>query len=389
MEIIIGKPIVKDDTLSSCVMLDGIQKKLFYKVDSDVVQYAVSDRCDGFLVSILPLAMIRAKKFGTVNIKCEAPVSQRLYHQLKYLYIPTLSRNISYYGEVNIDAEVIDEPLQQGNGVATGISGGVDSSYTVAKYTANDLGRFKLTYGVYFNWYGYQPEAEAILRNKTNRICDECGLNYMCIESNICKELYHKAYAPVIHNVFIGAILSFSKLFSVYYYSSTVGAEDFYFSEKDAAYYDWLNLMCFSTDNTLFLSSGMETTRIDKVEYITDAPFTYNNLSVCLSEVQNSANCGRCAKCTRTLTELDALQKLHLYKKVFDIDVYNQDKDYHWSYVILKAKGGDTFSREIIEKYKQSGRKIPMSAYIEAFKKWVKRGFTTENKQREKVEDLI
>ncbi|WP_319475410.1 hypothetical protein [Marispirochaeta aestuarii] len=223
---------------------------------------------------------------------------------------------------------------------------------------------------------------------KTRKITEECGLTYLNIKSNICLALYQAAHAPIVPSVFLGAALALQKLFSTYYYSSAIKASQFSMNEADAAYYDLLNVHCLSSDSLSFYSSGIEVTRMDKIRYIADIDFVQKNLSVCLSPDQNGNNCGKCAKCTRTMAELEVIDKLVNFSRVFNIDSFWKNPGYHWGYVLLKSKT-DVFCREIICEYKKTGRKLPLQAYLSRIQKWIERGFTTRNKQRIKVEEII
>ena len=392
----IGKPAISTAEgkarLTAAVTCGEERREFYYEADAKYADAFVTERSDAFLLPLLPKAMMEARKDRDLEIVCEAPVTRSLYHQLVNQYIPILSREISYYEPVRVTAETAEEALENEKAVGTGISGGVDSSYTIAKYMNPGEGSYRLTHGIFFNigiYGGYDSASEKRLEAKAEAIAADTGIEYLCVKSNTCKDLYGKAHAPIVPTVFMGAVLSLQKLFSVYYYSSGFSAEEMHFDETDAAYYDWLNVMLFSTENTRFYSSGLEASRLDKVRLIKDYPFTYRHLSVCLKEDQQDGNCGRCAKCTRTMAELEAVGALEQYREVFDVEQFRADPAYHWGYIILKSWGKDAFCSDVIREYKKTGKKLPVSAYVGAAKKWIKRGGTTKNKAREKVEDRV
>lgn len=394
MELLIGKPVVEiaggKAKITAAVSYGEKCWELFYELEERLARALTADRADGFLVPVLPMALMAAREDKELRIVCESPVSRQLLHQLRSFYIPALCKNISYYESVEIAAGATEERLESMGAVGTGISGGVDSSYTIARYMDPPAPLYKLTHGIFFNigiYGGYDSESEHVLEAKAEKIARDTGIEYLCIRSNVCKELYGKAHAPVVPFVFMGAVLALQRLFSVYYYSSGFSAEEFEFSDADAAYFDMLNVQGFSTENLRFYSSGLEASRLEKVKYIVDFPFTYDNLSVCLTEDQHSGNCGRCAKCTRTMAELECAGALERYKNVFDLSDFRNNPAYHWGYVILKAWGNDHFCSHILADYKAGGHKLPWQAYWGALQKWAKRGFTTQNKKREKVEN--
>lgn len=400
MQITIGKPYIEEskragaDFTRLCCDIKGVQEDvltLWYEVPAGYKAYLCTERSDGFLVAILPFAMIRSKPDDPARVVCEQLVSEKLYHQLTKYYIPVLADSISYYSRVIIQAETTAEPLGNSGGVGTGVSGGVDSSYTIAKYMNDANPSFRLTHGVYYEmgmYGGFDSDTEKRMRQLTHDIAEECKLSFLCVKSNTCLALYKGAHAPIVPSIFMGTALALQKLFSVYYYSSAFTAEQFEMNEADAAYFDLLNVHCFTSNGLSFYSSGIEATRLEKVKFITDFTFTHRYLTVCLSADQKNGNCGRCAKCTRTMAELETIGKLDEYRNVFDVDAFRREPGYHWGYVLLKSKT-DNFCKEVIDAFKSSGRKLPLAAYTSCFHKWVKRGFTSNNRQRQKVEELI
>lgn len=395
MQIRIGNPYIikkKDGETALCADIEGCGEAftLWYSVAEEYSQYLCTERSDAFLIALLSWAMMRSSESEPVNIISDVPVSEQLYHQITQYYIPVLTSNISYFSPVKITAYVTAEVLPCSNAVGTGISGGVDSSYTVAKYLNCENPSYRLTHGVYFNmgmYGGMDSTSELALQRKVLTITEQTGLKLLKVTSNTCVQLYGKAHAPIVPSVFSGTVLALQKLFSVYYYSSGFTAADFEMNEADAAYYDLLNVHCFTTPNTTFYSSGVEATRMEKVKFITNAAFTYKNLSVCLSVDQTKGNCGRCAKCTRTMAELEVIGKLDLYSDVFDVQAFRADPGYHWGYVLLKSRN-DLFCREILEKYRAAGHRLSPRVYWACLKKWVARGFTSQNRKREKVENI-
>ena len=61
----------------------------------------------------------------------------------------------------------------------------------------------------------------------------------------------------------------------------------------------------------------------------------HQNLQVCTRE---GKNCGTCAKCSRTLVELDALDALADFKNVFDLSKYNKTRTLQIGYAIANFK---------------------------------------------------
>jgi hypothetical protein len=395
MKIFLSKPYTLNNNgkirLISDIKTDNDEFSLWYEVEEKYAQYLVTERCDPFVLVLLPWIMMKANKIQQkVILECEGRISAKLLHQLSHYYIPVLSGAIPYYSAIQVNAEEDVRKLPCAEAVGTGISCGVDSSYTIAKYKDNPLQTYRLTHVVYNNigtYGGFQSEAEIKLQDKTRQIAQDTGLEYIIMTSNVCLTLYNAAHAPIVPAVFHSVVLALQKLFSIYYYSSAFVAKDFNLNEADAAYYDLLNVHCFSTENTLFYSSGIELTRLKKLDYIADISFVQDNLFVCLN-TNKGYNCGNCAKCTRTMAELEILGKLNKFGKVFDVDAFRKNEGYHWGYVLLKSKS-DRFCKEITKLYLLKNKYFSIKIILSAFIKWIKRGFTTENRNRKHVENEI
>ncbi|MCQ4272935.1 hypothetical protein NA655_18050 [Pseudomonas kuykendallii] len=63
----------------------------------------------------------------------------------------------------------------------------------------------------------------------------------------------------------------------------------------------------FSDERLEVIHDGCEVGRIDKVEALAADPLALAHLRVCWERVEGSYNCGRCEKCLRTMTSLEAL----------------------------------------------------------------------------------
>lgn len=396
MNIRVGKPYLEEHstTVRLCSDIYEDKKKiktLWYEVKKQYAQYLCNEIVDAFVTAILPWCLIKAGKRKALQITSEGFISERLKLQLVRYLIPTLVKHISYYGNVEICIKSKNITFASAFAVGTGISGGVDSSYSIASTMNADCSSFKLTHGVCGNigiYNGFNSKAQKNLEKKCRKIAEEAGIEFVVIKSNVCVDIYKKAHAPVVPFVFMSMILAMQKLFRVYYFSSAFTVKEFEMNEADAAYFDILTTQYLGTNSLTFYSSGMEASRLEKVHYISAFPFTYQNLSVCLNVKEDGTNCGKCAKCTRTMAELYVIGKLELYRNVFDIEAFLRHPGYHWGYILLKSRS-DAFCKEIVDKYKENGERFPISVYLSCVQKWFLRGFTTRNRRREKVERSI
>lgn len=111
-----------------------------------------------------------------------------------------------------------------------------------------------------------------------------------------------------------------------------VGIPDKQFSIKQcdtgSAHYEAFTASMLSTESTDFYITGLEKTRLEKVDFISKFPITYDNLNVCY---YGENNCGHCEKCVRTQFELMALGKLELYKNVLIFRNFTETRTNIWT----------------------------------------------------------
>ena len=88
--------------LCSDVNLHSENHQLWYETSLEYAKYFSQDRLDAFVVNLLLYAM--QHKYA---IKCEAPMSERLYYQLNEYLIPSISSNIAEYSSIKIEADLI------------------------------------------------------------------------------------------------------------------------------------------------------------------------------------------------------------------------------------------------------------------------------------------
>ena len=151
----------------------------------------------------------------------------------------------------------------------------------------------------------------------------------------------------------LGCVLALQKLFSKYYFASGLPFDGSHIDESDTAFYDILNVQCFSNENISFYCSGIETTRLEKIKYISNFKETYNWLNVC---VIDESNCGKCEKCIRTMTALDSIGCLKRYINVFDVDEFYKNKSKYMVNILEynREKLKHNLYQEIIDEYKKS-----------------------------------
>lgn len=312
-------------TLSTEIDIDDDKKEVFVSVENEYGKFLSPERADYALIGMLAYAMRHGH-----DIICEVPVTEELLYNIREILIPTLVHSDSRGYHVNIQAEIAP-PLDKlqfsktvRGGVGTGISFGVDSSYSILKHYNTDYPSQNLTHLCIFN------NGSFVLSDSSNRkkvfehaeiVAKELNLPLLKVESNVRTFIEQKhSHSHTYKDALI--IYALQKLWRVYYYGSTYSFAQFSLAENlhtDPAHFEPFLFDCFSTSKLRIIPSGSEGDRDDKVSFIADNPIVQKYLHVCVKE---PFNCGRCVKCLRTLLELDALDKLDNFRESFDIDDY-------------------------------------------------------------------
>lgn len=357
--------------ISSVITINGLKKNLFFETSLKNEKFLCDERSDSFLIALLITAMTDG-----VDIKVEQPVSSRLLYGIKTILMPALIIMNSNLKAVNIDCVTTSEKCNIFPGVATGLSGGVDSFYSILKHLEDDIpSSERLTHLLSFNsgsfGYTYEtslPVYESHLR-KIKKIGEQLGLEIVSVSSNI-KEFMNLAFEQVSSFCHMATALSIQKLLKYYYYASGTAYSEFGLNYLDVSLYDLLNDRALSTESTEVITHGSLAKRIEKVEYISNYSIVQKNLNVCLEPIINPKNgqiinCSHCDKCIRTMTAIDIVSELDKFSDVFDVKLYNENIGNYWGRMIYKRlRMKDEFVIENMKYSKTVHYKIPYRSYL-------------------------
>lgn len=81
----------------------------------------------------------------------------------------------------------------------------------------------------------------------------------------------------------------------------------------------------YSSYNMRIRHRDYELSRIEKIKIVSQWDVAFNNFRVCLANVPDRLNCGKCEKCVRTMTELTALGLLHKTKAFVEDEIMPED----------------------------------------------------------------
>ena len=185
-------------------------------------EYLCFERADAFLVNLLLYAME-----NNADIECKCDISERLYYQLTEYLIPSISSNIGKYHSISLIGSLSNEQLPSAYACGTGISGGVDSLYTILKHIGrND--NHNLTHLVFCNAgtngdFGGDSARETYYERKAylQGFANDFHLPMVSVDTNINEFLNQLQEATHTFRT-LSTPFSLQKLFSVFYYGSGV-----------------------------------------------------------------------------------------------------------------------------------------------------------------------
>ena len=372
MELIINKPYIDGNKLISKIEYENKEYELFFEVEDKYIQYLCDDNANSFLIALLPFFVKH-----NYDVVVKGKISSKLYYQITNYLLPLLCKEFKKE-KINIKCELTDKEYNS-RAVGASISCGVDSFYTLLKHQNCDDPGYNITHLCFFNAgsngeYGGEG-ARKLYKDRISNIekfCNEYNYPLVTVDSNM-NELIMMNHQ--CRNTFttLACVFTLEKLFGKYYFASCFGFNGSHIDHFDTTYYDILNVHCLSSENISFYCSGIETTRLEKLKYISDKSITYDYLNVCVGST--AENCGTCPKCMRTLTELDSIKKTNLYKNVFDLDKFKKNRAKIYSEILINNKDrvNHEFYQEIIDECKRNKVKIPFSAYIIALFSFKKR----------------
>ncbi len=351
----------KGNSVSISLNIDGNKEKISTTFSENVTQYITVDRIDSVIMGLILFAIKRGYDF-----KSDIPISESLYYNLTNQFIDTIAAPNELH-HPRIIAPIVPDIGVTGNIVATGISCGVDSLYTIYTHANMVPANYKLNHLVFLNVGSHhsgkeQKNSQKLFlgrRDLCRNFSTEANLPLIEIGSDIYAlfDKYDDGYSHVEEHTYMAlfCMLLIQRGLRVYYYSSGLLYSDFnckYNPDKtfDAALYDLLILQCASVGNTKFISAGGNVTRTEKLKSICNYTLAHKYLNVCVIEVNN---CGKCFKCIRTMLELDAIGKLHLFKKAFDVNAYMSNRNYYLELLYIGSLQKNRFMVDLMPYFKK------------------------------------
>ncbi|WNH12232.1 hypothetical protein [Thalassobellus suaedae] len=358
------------------IKIDHIVQELWFSTDKKFEKYIALTNGDCFALALFIYAIFTNKSFI-----CNVPVSKRLKYGLIHVLLNTFIKNGVCSKELTIDFKFEDETtFPDATGIGTAMSLGVDSFYTLSKNieSSHAVNILTLFNGGAYGEYGGDVARDLFekMKQHVSNLSEDFGLDFLWVDTNL-NEVLKMPFVKTHTFRNFACVLMFQKLFKTYYYASGTTLDNFKLNFNDPMYYDLLNSKAIAGNSLEFHISGLNEGRLFKTQVISEHPLTFNNLNVCLITSDNEKlsknnkkliNCSKCFKCIRTMVTLEVLGKLHLYKNVFDLNVYKENKEKYLAEILYnKIRANNIFSQEILGQIKLNKYHISYKVYYYLF----------------------
>jgi len=358
--------------ISANIDIDGVSRSLFFETGQNNAQYLCDETADGFLVGLLISALQKHS-----DIYLETPVSERLLYGINNQLIPALVSMNSKFRSINIyPGKTSSQNHNRFNSVATPLSCGVDSFYTVLSNLDGKIpDSFRLTHLLLFNAgnFGLDQKISSAELNRqienVSPVCDKLGLPLVWMDSNLM-EFVKFPFEQVCTFCNVACAMVLQKLIKLFYYSSGHSISSFSLNFAYTDYYDLLNAGVLRTESFEMVSFGGLTSRFNKTREIDKNSICHEYLNVCVNlekarRNSNRINCSSCFKCIRTMVSLDILGNLPNYEAVFDLKTFYRKKSIYWGKIRYRSwHAKDEFAIEILTKARLYGYRIPKLSYF-------------------------
>ncbi len=348
--------------LSASITTPAGVRPLRFEIDARFADLVDTESLDAFVLGLTVPAM----RLG-LDIVAEGPISPRLLFNLKTQIIPMLETTLPRVRRVDVRAAgATAPPAAKPTGVATGLSGGIDSFTVIAEhYDKCEVGAPRVTHAVFYNTGSHGRGADG-RRNflqrleRIARLADELRLPLVSVDSDL-DDFYDGFMFQETHTIRNTATtLALQRGVGQYLYASTYHFRDCHFGPAyDMAYADPALLPMFGTERLEAHSVGSRHARPDKTRVIADLEIARSHLDVCMSGTGH--NCSRCAKCMRTQVSLEILGRLDAFGRVFDLARYRR---YRTQFIARALSSGNPLEREVVRLAREEGFPIPLAAKI-------------------------
>lgn len=337
-------------SVARVALADGSARDIWFGVTSRHAGFIRPDNADPFFLGLIQVAMTRGEDMvveGSLSRRLKLHADTDLQSLLMLLKLDQRP--------VRITAETLRDDAPAGQGVGTGISGGVDSFTTLLDFGPNKrLGSFGLTH-LFFHSVGALEERDLADRlSQAGAVAELAGCELVLVRSNL-PDLNTVAFikSHTLRNLACAALLP--GLLRRFYYSSGYCFAEFKAGAAEIAKLEPMLVPLLSTSEIEFMPVGAQYTRVEKTRRIADFVPAQRYLNVCVSP-DTRRNCSKCMKCGRTLMTLECLGVAERFADVFDLETWRSVRSAYIGEHLLNWKmRNNSLSREVRELARERG----------------------------------
>lgn len=326
--------------LAATICVDGESYELWFEVDAKYERFLCDERCDAFVLGLLHWAM----KNGH-DIVSEVPMTDRLYEQVVTQFLPAFYRmnrfaetvmrpqGVGYQVKINVPLASEVEHPEGGDAIGAGCSCGVDSMHIYALHP-------DVTHACVWNVHGITVSETAQKRRKgwnnlvaqAKRFANAAHCELIVGDTNFDRGcMPDLMFDGSISYANLFFIFCLQKLWKYYYVASGYAVDDYRLDaglNADPAYYEYYLFPYCSLGRISVQLDGVDKNRFEKVRDLVEYPLSRDFLNVCWTIQEDGRNCtSHCAKCMRTLIDLEACDAVEKYANVFDVKHYRENRE--------------------------------------------------------------
>lgn len=267
----------------------------------------VSDRCDGFLIAMLLLAMAYRE-----DVLVRGAVSPRLlagaeeYQRVFNLWFP----NLFYPVQINCDSISPPDPVPVPASRVCAFSGGVDSFFSLMNHLDGKRQYQNFTHLLFMHGFDIELGSEQpyrVLEQVYAHLSKSLGLRLLSGSTNFQEFGTRREWGLFHGTAVIGAAHVLGRTTDRFYVPASHCYNHLVPWGTDPRI-DYL----LSSEALNIIHDGAAYTRVEKTKTIANWPLTFDNLRVCIYG-EGLNNCSRCEKCVRTMVTLDMSGVLENY----------------------------------------------------------------------------
>lgn len=303
MDVLIKNIIVKNNRISADVYVNQEKNEVWYEFPWNM-ENITTFPANAFLVAFMPIAM----RFGG-KIEIEGEISQSLYNQMQ-TYQDIMTKWYSELTHIEIYAKKISNDIISNNKRKTisCFTGGVDAFYTLIK------NQEKINTLLYVWGFDIPLVEEAFfsqVQSHLSAVAKSFKKEIIFVKTNLGFEVTNK-YASWGDYCYGSAIASVILFMTNKYELCLMPSCNDYSVLVPRGSHVLINHL-WSCNGVKFVYDGAEASRIEKVDKISDNELVKNHLRVCYKS-NDIYNCCECEKCIRTMSSLEAVNKLDKVK---------------------------------------------------------------------------